>query len=245
MNQPQRPGTHGWLRCVQLIMRRSLFLVLLVLASASCGVWRFSDCNKVPLPIPVFEIEGAEGPESQHLQLNGEIVGTTQEEGRVEITVADEESGQRIVRLDLGRPVQIDLSTGSEVEIDFWQGQGFEGTARGIRISDDSGVVLIAEDGDYGNAIPEEGLAPFAVAQTDAGCRNHDNQINDYDNFKLVVSAGGDSVELIHGETDRLTKSSREYSVLALRSVASPDDVILIEAPYGYTSFVIAGVPVE
>ena len=147
------------------------------------------------------------------------------------------------VRIDLGQPVELDLSTGSEIEIDFWQTQGFEGTARGIRIGDGSGVVLIAEDGDYGNAIPEDDLAPFTVAQAAAGCRSHDNQIGDYDNFKLVVSAAGDSVELIHGEKGSLTSPFREYSVLALRSLVRPEDVFMTEAPFVYTSFVIARVP--
>ena len=193
----------------------------------------------------MFGIEGADVPQSGHLALGGAVADIVQTGGRVEIALVDEMSREVTVRLEFARPVRIDLQTGSEVEIDYWRRQGFEGTADGIRIRDDSGLVLIADDGDYGNAIVGEDLAAFAVAQADAGCRNRDNAPDNLNNFKLVVSVGEGSVELTHGETASLTVLSRQYITLALRSVASVGDVFWTDAPTEHTSFVIARVPFE
>jgi hypothetical protein len=243
-----------------LIVRPVLLLVLSVLVSASCGEGvdsastspsaalggrRNIDCEAAPLPNPVFDIQGAEVPKSGHLRLVGVLHGIAHTGGQVEISLRSEMPGQVIVRLDFARPVQLDLLTGSKVEIDYWELQGFEGAARGIRIRDDRGLVLIADDGDYGNAILEEDLAPFTVAQADAGCRNRENRPGDLNNFKLAVSAGDAPVELMHGETGSLMISSREYAILALRSVAGVGNVSWTDAPYEYTSFVIARVPIE
>lgn len=245
---------------VPLIMRRFFFLLMLVFMLTACGDRVGSatpavsgppdggliiDCEAVPLANPLFDIEGAEVPKSGHLRLTGAVDGVVQAGGQVQIAIWDEQSGPVTVRLGFARPMQIDLRTGTVVLIDYWQRQGFEGISRGIRISDDLGVVLIADDGDYGNAVLEDDLAPFTIAQTDAGCRNRENRPDDLNNFKLVVSAGEGSVELIHGATGELVTSSGEYVALALRSVARVGDVLWTDAPYEFTSFVIARVPIE
>ena len=253
-------GTRGCGSSVPSVMRRVLFLMMVVFVMAACGDPVGSatpsgsgpsdseptiDCEAMPLPNPELDIAGAEVPASGHLRLTGEVDGIVQTGGQVEISLRDEQTGPVTLRLDFARPIRIDLLTGSVVDIDYWQRQGFEGIARGIRIRDDLGLVLIADDGDHGNAILEEDLAPFTVAQTDAGCRNRENRPSDLNNFKLVVSAGEGSIELIHGATGNLMMSSGKYTTLALRSVARAGEVVWTDAPYEFTSFVIARVPIE
>lgn len=203
------------------------------------------DCKATPLPNPAFEIDGAQMPESGPLRLTGEVDRIIQTDGHVELALIDEQSRSITVRMDLVRPIRVDLLQGTVVDLDYWRRQGFEGTAHGIRIRDDLGLVLVADDGDYGNAIPEEDFTPFTVAQTDAGCRNRENRPGDLNNFPLVVSSGQDSVQLIHGETGNLTSSLGNYTILVTRSVARVDDAIWTDAPHEFTSFVIARAPTE
>ncbi|MDH3307819.1 MAG: hypothetical protein OEO77_09915 [Acidimicrobiia bacterium] len=217
------------------------FLVVLAACGGPTGTAseRLIDCERGPLAVPVFEIEGVDVPESGHVALAGPVEAITDGQGRIEIRLIDGTSGQATVRMEFPQSVQTDLQAGSVVEIDYWQRQGFEGTARGIRISDEAGIVLVADDGDYGNAVRVEDLAPFAVTLIDIGCRNRRNEPGDLNGFALAVSAGDDSVRLTHGQTGGLMVSSRQYTALAIRSVAAVDDAFWTDAPLEYTSFVI------
>ena len=229
-----------------------LCLVVVVLAS-SCGdspgdsvpdvppptsAMVITQCEEAPV-IPSFTITGAEVPDSGELIIEGQINGLSIAAGVVDISISD---GAEVVELTIENSGvdEIDLASGSSVVVEYWYRQGFEGVAQGLRVSDSAGVVLVVEDGDYGNALGPAELEPFTVAQSDIGCRNRANDPGSLNNFALTIEDAGASAELMPGARSIITVDGNDFAVRNLRSTSRHSDVEWTDAPYTYTSFSIA-----
>lgn len=217
-----------------------------VLLAAACGGGGAgaSVCDAEPSTRPEIRVTGVPFPESGHLTVRGAIGSLAQSHGTDgsmgEFTVADRELGPVTIRWESAGDYAPTLDLDQVLEVDVWRRVGFKGAATGLRIRDEKGLLLAVDDGDYGNAILPADLAPFIVTQKDAGCRNRDNRPGSLNNFLLVVSAAGESVELIHGEQGTLTTPMASYTVVALQSTARVGDVVWTDAPYEHKAFVIA-----
>ncbi len=226
-----------------MVCHAAALLVLAAIAQAGDK----PDDSAEPMPRPKIALQGKVEENAEHVHIAGKVleVRSIQEEGRHEIDVEDVEKGKVTLTLDVPSTLPIDLAQGREVEVDLWSRMGFGGCARGARIKDADGVVLLVDDGGYGNAIHREDLAPFEVSQEDAGCRNRANQPGRLNNFWLLVRAGEASVKLIHGQSGDLAWKERTYRVVAIKSVARVGDVRWTDAPYEEVSFAIGRVPKE
>lgn len=229
--------------------RSAIVAVVLSAVGCSSGGGPGGACDAVPLAAPVFRFSGATASEEEPLPGSNEdsrwiLESRTAEspDGRSERLVLTHPCKGTSLTLTWTMPakIPIDLRVGAWVEIGAWNRQGFEGTARGFRIDDERGPVLLVDDGAYGNAIRGDDLAPFSVAQEDMGCRNRRNTPDDLNNFLLVVSAGAPLVKLVHGQSAELEAGGAVYTVLAVRSTSRVGDVRWTDAPYDYKSFVIA-----
>ncbi|GEM_PF-4433407 len=220
--------------------------VLLVLVSVACADDK-PDGDAQPLARPKIALQGEVDQDAEQIHLAGKVLGvrSTEKDGCHHIEVEDGERGNVTLTLEVPSTLPIDLTPGREVEIDVWSRMGFKGPARGVRVTDADGVVLLVDDGAYGNAIHREDLAPFQVSQEDAGCRNRANHPGELNNFWLVVSAGETSVKLIQGQSGDLAMKERTWRVVAIKSVARVGDVIWTDAPYEEVSFAIGRVPKE
>lgn len=198
-------------------------------------------CEVSPV-IPSFTITGAVVPDSGELTLEGQLHALSIVAGVVELSVSD---GVEIVEFSIENSGvdEIDLTSGRSVVVEYWHRQGFEGVARAIRISDRSGVALLVEDGDYGNAAGPSDLEPFTLGQSDVGCRNRANNPGSLNNFALTIEGGGAAAELMPGARSVITADGIDYAVRSLRSTSRHGDVLWTDAPYTYTSFSIARVP--
>lgn len=230
-------------------MRTTCAMLQAVFLLALSAAWAEDkpDGEAKALPKPKIALQGKIDENAEHIHLAGKVleVRSIEKEGSHQVDIEDGEKGKVTLTLQVPSALPIDLSQGREVEVDVWSRLGFGGTARGVRITDADGVVLLADDGGYGNAIRREDLAPFEISQEDAGCRNRANQPGDLNNFWLVVRAGEASVKLIQGQSGDLACKERTYRVVAIESVARVGDVRWTDAPYEEVSFAIARVPKE
>ena len=230
-------------------MRTTCALLQAILLLAMSAAWADDkpDGEAKPLAKPKIAIQGEIDEGAEHIHLAGKVleVRSTEKEGHHQIDIEDGAKGKVTLTLEVPSMVPIDLPPGREVEVDVWSRMGFKGPARGVRVTDADGVVLLVDDGAYGNAIRREDLAPFAVSQEDAGCRNRANHPGELNNFWLVVRAGEASVKLIHGQSGDLAWKERTYRVVAIESVARVGDVIWTDAPYEEVSFAIGRVAKE
>lgn len=229
-----------------------LYLVVVMLASAcgdspgnsvpdvspSTSTTVVTQCEESPV-IPSFTITGVEVPDSGELIVEGQIRALSIAADAVELSVSDGTDGVGFTIENSGVD-EIDLMSGSPVVVEYWYRQGFEGVAQAVRISDRSGVVLVVEDGDYGNALGPADLEPFTVAQTDIGCRNRANDPGSLNNFALTIAGAGAPIELMPGARSIVTVDGNDYAVRSLRSTSRHSDVEWTDAPYAYTSFSIA-----
>jgi hypothetical protein len=161
-------------------------------------------------------------------------------EGLEEELVFDIGGESRELTWTLPRTLSIDLTEGQEVEVLFRKTMGFGGSATGIRIRDTDGIILLADDGVYGNALRPNETEPFRFSQEDAGCRSRANRPGELNNFFLVVEGGDAMVKLIHGNQGELEVNERTHSVLVVKSTARVGDVRWTDAPYSHQAFVIA-----
>lgn len=216
---------------------------LLVLVSVACAGDE-PDGAAEPLARPTIALQGEIDESAEHIHLAGKVlqVRSTEKEGYHQIDVEDGEKGKVVLTLQVPSALPIDLPEGREVEVDVWSRRGFKGPARGVRVKDADGVVLLVDDGAYGNAIRKDDLAPFEISQEDAGCRNRANRPGALNNFWLVVKAGDASVKLIQGQSGDLVVKDRTWRVVAIKSVARVGDVRWTDAPYEEISFAIGRV---
>jgi hypothetical protein len=223
---------------------------LLRLAAAALPVWptlgcdgQDSPCEARPLDRPTFELRGIELDERGAVEFSGRVESReSSEEGghhRDALTIDAGERGRIEIAVALPRKVAFDLEKGREVKVVFRRTRGFQGRATGLAIRDSVGVVLLADDGEYGNALRPAETAPFKISQEDAGCRNRRNHPGDLNNFRLVVEAGESTAKLMHGETGELRVGEARYAVLAIRSVSRVGGVRWTDSPYEYRAFAI------
>lgn len=159
------------------------------------------------------------------------------------LTLEVPDAGKVVLTMMLPEKLPLDLVVGRDIQVDYWDRVGFGGSARGIRIRDGKGIILLADDGNYGMAVQGDDTKPFTIGQEDANCRNRRNTPGDLNNFYLVVSAEGKSVKLIHGGSAELDADGRIFTVLAVRSTARVGNVKWTDAPYSYKAYVIARMP--
>jgi hypothetical protein len=190
----------------------------------------------------VFSIGGADDLDPDGWTVEGDVRSLDVDENRLALSVGD---GSRPVDLAIESAgvAEIDLGVGSVVVVEYRRSQGFEGTARAVRVSDEDGVVMIVEDGDYGNALPPDRLAPFAIGQTDIGCRNRSNVPGSLNNFAVTIETTDAAVEVLPGERSIINLGGKDYAARNLRSTARHSDVVWTDAPYSYTSFSIVRLP--
>ncbi len=233
--------------------RSTVVCLVVVTLTAACGDSPDDSVSDVPPPtsatvttqcdvspvIPSFTITGAEVPDSGELTVEGRISAFAVAAGHVEFSVDD---GADLVEFAIENSGvdEIDLTPGRSVVVEYMQRQGFEGVAQAVRVSDPAGVVLVVEDGDYGNALGPAELEPFTVAQSDIGCRNRANDPGSLNNFALTIEAAGAAAELMPGARSIVTVDGSDYAVRSLRSTSRHSDVEWTDAPYTYTSFSIA-----
>lgn len=197
------------------------------------------DCEIEPLPNPTMRIGEDDMPPGSHLNVRGAVLEYSSQRGKSALLMADAVHGEVSVFWTLPRGLPLDLRKGQNIQLDYWRRDGFEGSARGLRIKDDAGVVLLVDDGEYGNAIEAAELAPFSVTQKDAGCRNRRNLPGSLNNAFLVVTLGAEKVSLIHGDSAQIQHDGHTYEVLCTRSTAKVGDVVWTDAPYEFRSFAI------
>ncbi len=222
---------------------RNLPFVPLVVAVlvAGCG-WLGSEeashCD-APAVVPAISVtDSATGSWPESAVVSGPVAG-------VEMTgsILTLEVDGTVIQVDLLEPIDVDLTDGQSVDIRFVESLGFGGVARGVRIDDADGPLLVVEDGDYGNALTADDLEPFQISQVDVNCRNRANRPGNLNNFALRLGSDNEAVELVNGERGTVTADGQSFTVVAGRSVARVDDVVWTDAPYQYTSFVVARDP--
>ncbi len=215
-------------------MRTTLLLLLLLAPIA-----RAQDCEAMPLPRPVVSVAGEEGPTRKEVRLDGRVKVFEVAPGGGARLVLDTGGAERTIEWVLPREVAVDLDPGRQVSVVYRFCQGFKGAATGLLVEDAAGIVLLVDDGAYGNAFGPGERGPFEISQADAGCRNRANHSGDLNNCYLVVRLGDEEVRLIHGDSAGLGG----YSVLAIESTARVGDVRWTDAPYEYVAYAIARRP--
>lgn len=215
----------------------------LLLASLSFAADPKPDPDAKPLEMPKVEFTGLPEKDAQEVHLKGAAVATIDEHGiNWGVQVRDAAQGEVWVMIHLPAAVDLDVKD-RDLEIDYRHTLGFEGRATGLRISDSDGIVLLVDDGQYGNALRAKEPEPFAISQEDAGCRNRKNEPGDLNNFWLVVKAGEASVKLMQGQTGELKWKERTYTVIAIQCTARVDNVTWTDAPYEYVAYAIVRQP--
>lgn len=192
--------------------------------------------------VPTISVTGDDDLDPVSWQVEGTVEAIDVSDDAMDIFVGrgDRSIGLTVQHSGVDR---IDLAPGRHVSIDFRRNQGFEGEARGLRIVDDDGVVILVEDGDYGNALPSDLLSPFAFEQVDIGCRNRANEPTSLNNFSLSVTADEATIDVMPGGRATLDVGGSDYDVHALRSTSRHSGVEWTDAPYSFTSFAIARLP--
>ncbi len=218
-------------------------LLLAVLCTRALAEDPKPECDAKPLASPRITVSGLTDKDDQEVTLKGPVLSADHREGAWVFTISDGARGEVVIHLDLPQSVNLDFNFWPAVEIDYRHPLGFEGRATGLRISDADGIVLLVDDGQYGNALRARELEPFAISQEDAGCRNRKNTPGDLNNFWLVVKAGDASGKLIQGQTGDLTYKDRAYTVIAIQSTARVDNVTWTDAPYEYVAYAIVRQP--
>lgn len=232
-------------------MRRLVALRLsLTLALAGLGAVVAAaapPCTPDPLPVPTFVLSGAAETSSKPGDHVRRVSGTMESHrepggGAHELVLKLADGKQLTATVTLPGSVALDVAPGAQLDLVHWLRQGFEGQAQGLAIRDGAGIVLLADDGGYGNAIVAEDRKPFTLVQKDAGCRDRENRPGDLNGFLLVASTPSGKVELKQGESGDLADGSRRYRVVAVHSSAKVGDAMWTDAPYEVMSYVIARV---
>lgn len=224
-------------------------LVALTMALLASPAWA-EPCTPPPLAVPTFELAGLGGqdasgkPGDRETRASGTLAAHREPGGGVhELAMKLLDGKQVVVKVTLPLPVVLDLAPGATLDVVHHLRQGFEGQAQGLAIRDARGIVLLADDGGYGNAIVAEERKPFTLSQKDAGCRDRENRPGDLNGFLLVASTPSGKVELKQGGSGELADGDRRYRVVAVRSSSRVGDAVWTDAPYEVMSYVIARLP--